>query len=218
MAASSSGDGGDIDADAGGNATIRGTLIADGGATEGANGGSISVAGCAVRVESTARLSSLHTGGTNTLIGRDSTVVLGTLRADPGSGRNVFRFAGPDYEPAELPDSEVNPPATLLEDLSIVPCNPVNTRTPTPTWTPGPSPTATASRAFTATPTETPPACVGDCDGSGTVTVSDLITGVNIVLGNRQITSCPAFDADRSGTVTIGELIQGVNNALGSCA
>jgi hypothetical protein len=78
-------------------------------------------------------------------------------------------------------------------------------------------PTPTSSRGVTMTPTATPVACVGDCDDSGSVTIADLVTGVNIVLGNQPISRCPAFDADDSGTVTINELVQGVNNTLNGC-
>ena len=55
--------------------------------------------------------------------------------------------------------------------------------------------------------------CLGDCDGNGTVDISDLITGVNIVLGNDPISVCPAFD-NGSGVVTVDVLITAVNNAL----
>jgi hypothetical protein len=60
-------------------------------------------------------------------------------------------------------------------------------------------------------------ACVGDCDGSGAVTVDELITGVNVGLGNLTIDVCPAFDSGGDGTVTVDELLQGVNAALNGC-
>ncbi len=59
--------------------------------------------------------------------------------------------------------------------------------------------------------------CVGDCDGSGSVTISDLIIGVNIALGTESITACEAFNCDGTGMVPIHCLIQGVNNALYGC-
>lgn len=59
--------------------------------------------------------------------------------------------------------------------------------------------------------------CVGDCNSSGTVTVDEPILGVNINLGSRQVTACPAFDCDDSGTVPVNCLIQGVNNLLEGC-
>ena len=59
--------------------------------------------------------------------------------------------------------------------------------------------------------------CVGDCNGDGMVSIDELITGVNIALGNQPISACPAFDCDGSGTVPIQCLIQAVNNALDGC-
>ena len=60
-------------------------------------------------------------------------------------------------------------------------------------------------------------ACIGDCDGSGSVTVDDLVTGVNIALGLRPLSDCSSFDVDGSGTITVEELILGVNSALRGC-
>ncbi|HVN88051.1 MAG TPA: hypothetical protein VMW17_24680 [Candidatus Binatia bacterium] len=60
-------------------------------------------------------------------------------------------------------------------------------------------------------------ACVGDCDGSNTVSVDELVKGVNIALGLADPSTCPAFDEDKSNTVTVDELVKGVNNALSGC-
>lgn len=59
--------------------------------------------------------------------------------------------------------------------------------------------------------------CIGDCGGDGDVSIDELITGVNIALGNQSLASCPAFDGNGDGQVTIDELITGVNNALNGC-
>lgn len=69
----------------------------------------------------------------------------------------------------------------------------------------------------TATATEPVPLCVGDCDGNGTVIISELITGVNIALDRADIAVCRAFDANGDGRVTINELIAAVGNALSGC-
>ncbi|HVN83673.1 MAG TPA: hypothetical protein VMW17_02390 [Candidatus Binatia bacterium] len=61
-------------------------------------------------------------------------------------------------------------------------------------------------------------ACVGDCDGSNTVSVDELVKGVNIALGLADVSTCSAFDADNSNTVTVDELVKGVNNALSGCS
>jgi hypothetical protein len=68
-----------------------------------------------------------------------------------------------------------------------------------------------------ACPTPTPISCVGDCDGSGDVTVNELITMVNIALGNTALSACPVGDADGSGEITVNEIIAAVNNALTGC-
>jgi hypothetical protein len=62
-----------------------------------------------------------------------------------------------------------------------------------------------------------PPACLGDCDGGGTVTINELITGVNVALGTLQLAQCPAFNRNYDGRVTIDELVAAVSNALGRC-
>jgi hypothetical protein len=65
---------------------------------------------------------------------------------------------------------------------------------------------------------EVHPGCTGDCGHDGFVTVNELITGVDVTLGNLSLADCPFFDADDDRTVTIDELIAAVNNALGGCA
>ncbi len=60
-------------------------------------------------------------------------------------------------------------------------------------------------------------ACVGDCGGDGTVTIDDLIKGVNLALGNTGGDPCPSFDLNDDGMVTVDEIIKGVNAALSSC-
>jgi hypothetical protein len=78
---------------------------------------------------------------------------------------------------------------------------------------PGPTATPTAIP----TPTVEPPSCVGDCGGNGEVTVDELLTMVNIALGNAQVSACLRGDADGNGEITIGEIISAVNRALNSC-
>jgi len=83
----------------------------------------------------------------------------------------------------------------------------------------GPTPTATAGSG--ATPTPTQPAssgCVGDCNGDEMVAVNELVTGVNIALGNASVDTCPSFDTNEDGTVAVNELIGGVNSALDGCS
>jgi hypothetical protein len=67
-------------------------------------------------------------------------------------------------------------------------------------------------------PTAAPGACTGDCDGSGKVTVDELVKGVNIVLGNLSSSVCPASDCHQDGHVTIDCLVKPVDNSLSGCA
>ena len=60
--------------------------------------------------------------------------------------------------------------------------------------------------------------CAGDCNADRQVTVDELITGVNIALGNAAVTACLQFDQNNDGTVTINEILKAVNVALNSCA
>ncbi len=61
------------------------------------------------------------------------------------------------------------------------------------------------------------PACVGDCDGNGMVSITDLITGVSIALGGTPVGACRVLDSNRDGMVEIAELVAAVNNALNGC-
>ncbi len=82
-----------------------------------------------------------------------------------------------------------------------------------------PSPSATAADP-TATPTQTPPGtpgCAGDCGDTGEVTIEDLLTGIDIALGNVPLRACPVFDANGDGRVTVDDLIKAIANALHGC-
>jgi hypothetical protein len=74
----------------------------------------------------------------------------------------------------------------------------------------------------TTTPTVTPtvplPACAGDCNGNGSADINELVTAVNIALGNAPVATCAAADQNGDGTVAINELIGAVNVALSGCS
>ena len=59
--------------------------------------------------------------------------------------------------------------------------------------------------------------CSGDCSGDGTVTVNELVLGVNIALSAVALSECASFDVDGDGAVAINELIAAVNSALNGC-
>ena len=104
----------------------------------------------------------------------------------------------------------------------------VSLSTPTPTATDTPVPTDTETPTATptnptveATPTPTSQGgggCTGDCDSSDSVTVDEIVRGVNIALGNRPVEDCLKFDRDDSGTVTVDEIVDAIANALNGCA
>lgn len=60
------------------------------------------------------------------------------------------------------------------------------------------------------------PSCAGDCNGSADVTVDELITLVNIALGNEQPSVCPNVPSGSKVGITL--IIHAVNNALTGCA
>jgi hypothetical protein len=68
------------------------------------------------------------------------------------------------------------------------------------------------------TPTVPPGGCVGDCNGDGRTAVNELIVGVNISLGNADLSQCMAFDTNGNGGVEINELVGAVNGSLNACA
>ncbi len=59
--------------------------------------------------------------------------------------------------------------------------------------------------------------CVGDCDGNGRVTVSELIRAVRVALGNASVTECASVDLNSDGRASVAELIQAVVDSLYGC-
>ncbi len=100
--------------------------------------------------------------------------------------------------------------------------SPTATNTQTPTSTPTETPTSTQVASTTPAPTQTPTplktsgACVGDCGGTQTVATNDLMTLMNIALGNAQASACP-YGVPSGATVDITMIIQAVNAAPGGC-
>ena len=63
-----------------------------------------------------------------------------------------------------------------------------------------------------------PPACIGDCHDDGHVTVDEILTIVNIALGNAEMSECEVGDTDKDGEITVDEILVAVNNALQGCS
>jgi len=68
----------------------------------------------------------------------------------------------------------------------------------------------------TATPTAPPALCVGSCNGDSEVAVNEIITLVNITLGNADPSAC-AQGIPPGAEVNITLIVQAVNNALNGC-
>ncbi len=59
--------------------------------------------------------------------------------------------------------------------------------------------------------------CTGDCNFDRSVTVDELITGVNIGLESAPLAACVVGDPNGDGMVAVNELIGAVNAALIGC-
>jgi hypothetical protein len=80
---------------------------------------------------------------------------------------------------------------------------------------PGPGHTKCSIGAYEANGTA-PAVCVGDCAGTGTVAINDLITLVNIALGSAQPSACP-HGVPSGAEVDIALIVRAVNNVLNGC-
>ena len=79
-----------------------------------------------------------------------------------------------------------------------------------------PAPLAGVDGAITVEEPSPPPPCAGDCDGSGEVSINELL-GVNILINGTALDDCLAMDTNGDGVITVNELVQAVNVALGTC-
>ena len=59
--------------------------------------------------------------------------------------------------------------------------------------------------------------CVADCDGSGRISINELVLGVNIAVARADLESCPVLDLNGDGELTIDELTSAVFDALTGC-
>ena len=59
--------------------------------------------------------------------------------------------------------------------------------------------------------------CVGDCNGDCQVTVNELLTAVNIALGNAMVSACTAFANTDGHIPEIADITEAINNALVGC-
>jgi phospholipase C len=59
--------------------------------------------------------------------------------------------------------------------------------------------------------------CPGDCNGDGTVTIDELVTGIDIALGIAPLDQCPAIDCNGNGEVAVDCLVKAVAAAESGC-
>src|SRR5262249_39256289 len=59
--------------------------------------------------------------------------------------------------------------------------------------------------------------CGGDCNANTVVTVTELITMVNIALGTSPLSVCLPADVNHDDRVTVSDIIRAVNIVLSGC-
>lgn len=59
--------------------------------------------------------------------------------------------------------------------------------------------------------------CVGDCDCDQVVMISELVTMINISLGDASPSECPSGDENRDQSVAVNEIVLAVKHALIGC-
>ena len=60
--------------------------------------------------------------------------------------------------------------------------------------------------------------CLGDCDGSGFVTINEVLIMVSMALGDAPATACLCATSEAYQVpIDITEIIRAVNNALADC-
>jgi len=114
--------------------------------------------------------------------------------------------------------TQTAPPTPTPTDTNTL--TPTETEPPTqmPTTSVAATPVATATATETVTPTLTPTQrCVGDCNGDDSVAPAELITLVNIALGNAPVTDCMPAAVNGAATVTVRDILAAVNDALDGC-
>lgn len=153
--------------------------------------------------------------GTSVEIGCDQAVASGT-DGDPVSGvceNGTVTVLGPTRTPTGTPRRDGT--STRAASATVTD---TGTSTPTPYQTATRTGTGTSTPRPSPTPTATPRPCAGDCNGDAMTLVSELITAVNVALGQLSISACAAADRNGDSGVSVNELIAAVNAALTSCS
>lgn len=153
--------------------------------------------------------------GSPTRTGTVTTTPTISLTATASRTATITPTAPPSATPTKratatnAPSTTASPTATSVRSATAT-----STVTASATAT---HPDPTTSATVTQTTTPLPPACPGDCRGDGAVTVDELVSLVNIALGNLPISICDNADVDHNGEITIEEIVGAVNRALSGC-
>ena len=156
------------------------------------------------------------------------------VRVDPNGLVAWLRSSGPGMcggpPPVSTPTPTAEDTATATEPpaataTAVDTATSTRTRTRTNTGTPTetatitrtPTETGTPTQTRTRTPSPTQGPCYGDCNLDGQIRINELITGVNIALGTRDLADCRSFDITLDGRVNVGELIRAVRNVIHGC-
>lgn len=59
--------------------------------------------------------------------------------------------------------------------------------------------------------------CAGDCSDDETVTIDELVRGIDVALGAEPLDDCPLADGNGDGSVSISELVAAVDSAMNGC-
>jgi len=144
-----------------------------------------------------------HACGLTTLVGVDPML-------DPAGLKDN---GGPTQTIALLPNS----PAINAGDADVCSTAPVNGIDQRGYVRPGTGSANCSIGAFEYNSPGPPPSCAGDCNHDGAVTITELVSMVNIALGTANVSACTAGDANGDGAITINEIITAVNHALDGC-
>jgi hypothetical protein len=148
---------------------------------------------------------------------RTATTVPSNTPADTPTHTPTHTLAiGPTSTPTIPPTETPLPPATATPTQPAT-ATPTTAATTEPTPVPSLTPTPLSSPTVTQSPSPPPIPCTGDCDGSGDVTVNEIIAMVNIALGSAEVSTCAVGDADGSGDITVNEIVKAVGLALANC-
>jgi len=146
---------------------------------------------------------------------------------------SISETATPTLTETPEATAPATPTATVTATLSATATDTVTatataegtaTATVTPTESHTASPTEAATATATASPSPTPSAtpttrpCPGDCDHSGGVSITDIVTMVDLALQSPPTaTGCAAGDTNGDGQITIDEILVAVRNSLSGC-